>query len=268
MTYRNAKKTIFLFILLAFCGGYIFNVLVTNNAKKNLPSTVLKKQNEYRQSESPVDFQAYANSTVINGIQLERISSGSLTVSSGSLLVSDPFYIKEPFSTPLTKNIPPGKYPVFLSVLNHPSWSKRVAFLRVEIAPKKTVRWEKARQTPPQTQTDDETTYDGTIMVDSGLISVMDAKTGSIMASQMDTFQRDNPKGSFFDQYLENLFDPDGLWAVFTPQGSTVGNSIIVSSGIGDGAYNVYWGFDDTNAISELIIDFQLFENGKCVLDS
>src|SRR5215831_14155156 len=73
---------------------------------------------------------------------------GELVITSGSILACDPLFLFE--MPPFADTVPPGRYPVILSVAALPSGDQRVACALLRLSARAAVRWEMAA---PQGQT-------------------------------------------------------------------------------------------------------------------
>lgn len=168
---------------------------------------------------------------------VEPVDAGLLRITSGQLAVSDPGWIGE---TPRTVAVPPGEFPVTLSLLRTARGAgvaaARVTFL--DIPPRE---WEMALRPDEDLGLLGEGQFYG-VGVDTGTAAFMDA-TRTVIEDQLD----------------EDLFIPlDSHFTVELPSTEPEPNLIAFRAGRGDGAYPVWIGRTDDGQVGCVVVDFQL----------
>ena len=102
--------------------------------------------------------------------------------------------------------------------------------------------------------------------VDAGMATFCDADTAKAYWEFLSKWYTENPEGNFYDDYLAELFQksyekfPDlqregGDFIRWRIPGSEQ-EMIMVASGLGDGFYCSYWGFDSDGNMAELVTMF------------
>ena len=189
----------------------------------------------------------------------EVLQIGPLDLPSGQVVACDPFFAG--IATPFQRAVPPGQYHVQLRRTELPDEGLRIALVRVVFAPtERAVAYERATRMGI-----DSNRYS----VESGLGSYMDESTRHEFVDVMARYYKQNPDGNYYAAVLADKFrksalypdDPDdpGSWAVhvFRAAGPNV---VMFASGLGDGAYESFWGIGRRNQIVSLVTDFRLLE--------
>lgn len=100
--------------------------------------------------------------------------------------------------------------------------------------------------------------------VDAGMTCICDEKTAKEYKEFLDDWYKENPNGNHYDDYFANFFKEseqklpqfqreDGDFIEWKNP-KTNSKLVMVASGFGDGFYQSYWGYDESNEICELII--------------
>ncbi|MFI1106070.1 DUF4241 domain-containing protein [Streptomyces melanogenes] len=173
---------------------------------------------------------------------VEPVDAGRLRITSGQLVVSDPGWVGE---SPRTVAVPPGEFPVTLSLLRTTRGAAvaaaRVTFL--EIPPRE---WEMALCPDEDLGLLGEGQFYG-VGVDTGTVAFMDA-TRTVVEDQLD----------------EDLFVPlDSHFTVELPSPKPEPNLIAFRAGRGDGAYPVWIGRTDDGQVGCVVVDFQLHSTDR-----
>jgi len=186
-----------------------------------------------------------------HGTQIPKMRRiGDLVIPTGFVVACDPFVNFD--SLAFKTQIPIGTFPVILSVADFGD-DQRVVYAKLQISDNSAVRWELALH-PSQNITSLE---EGAIFgypVDSGTGCFMDAETAKIFSDKADEDFAD-----FMMKEMEKNYVHTWDWANFTFEG-TIGNLITFKSGLGDGVYASYFGFDENDELTCLVTDFGLFE--------
>lgn len=179
-------------------------------------------------------------------LRIHRI--GDLAVPTGFLVACDPFvnFDATPFSSP----VPPGTFPVELSVVDFGDGDQRVAFARVRVNESIPVSWRMALTEGQDPKSLEDGHFFG-YPVDSGTGCFMDAETSVHFDKKLDDSSYTDLMMAEMEKNYRHTWD----WANFSFDG-TSGNLITFKSGLGDGVYPSFFGHDDQGRIAELLTDF------------
>ncbi len=186
---------------------------------------------------------------------------GELVVTSGHILACDPELM---FETPsFADTVPPGRYPVILSVAEMPSRDQRVAYALLRLSEHAAVRWEMAA---PQGQTlralkpGEAFGYS----VDFGTGCFMDIDVPrELVAQEAARTDITDESAQFYvrlDDMQHKTYLPTWSWADLVVDETTGANIITFSSGWGDGYYPSYWGYDAADQRVALVTDFGVLD--------
>ncbi|MFG3281314.1 DUF4241 domain-containing protein [Streptomyces sp. NPDC048111] len=168
---------------------------------------------------------------------VEPADAGLLRITSGQLVVSDPGWITE---TPRTVTVPPGEFPVTLSLLRTPRGTS-VAAAGVRFLDVPPSEWDMLLQPDEDLELLGEGQFYG-VGVDTGTVAFLDA-TRTVLEDQLD----------------EDLFEPlDKRLSVELPGTETEPNLIAFRAGQGDGTYPVWVGRTADGQVGCVVVDFQL----------
>ncbi|MBN2910860.1 DUF4241 domain-containing protein [Polycladomyces sp. WAk] len=183
----------------------------------------------------------------------KNIEVGKISLLSGQIVACDPFV--SPGTEPFVNKVVPGEYPVVINIVHYlDDDDERIGAAMIKIKESKVVRWEMALKKGQ----DPNTLEDGEVFgypVDSGTGCFMDYET----ALRYKKISQENPLfHEFILEETKNNYADTRDWADIQIEPS--GNIITFSSGLGDGYYASYWGYDDENHICCLVTDFGLYE--------
>ncbi|WP_345646735.1 DUF4241 domain-containing protein [Streptomyces tremellae] len=168
---------------------------------------------------------------------VEPVDADPLRITSGRLAVSDPGLTGE---TPLTVAVPPGEFPVTLSLVRT-TGEADVAAARVTFLDAPPREWDMAVQPDEDLGPLGEGQFYG-VGVDTGTVAFMDA-TRTVAEDQLD----------------EDLFIPlNSRFAVEWPGREPEPNLIAFRAGKGDGAHPVWIGRTDDGQVGCVVVDFRL----------
>jgi len=199
-------------------------------------------------------------STEWGDVRLVPCKAGDLVLSSGELVACDP--LVEPERDPFKVKLNPGIYPVILSLAYNTDPAKKsfVAFATLYISNKPPERREMA------TLPDEDASllppdriygYD----VEAGLGCFMDAEVAQIIDTElMEKEFMDSLGQELIDAIEQNEEQYGHPWVNFIVNRYTGANVIAFSSGVGDGSYATYFGYDEENNIVTVTTDFNCFE--------
>lgn len=217
---------------------------------------------------SLVDYNQYFDDTVVDNMPLEFLNLGDLNLSTGKIIVCDPLVCMYDTS-PFTRTVNPGKYPVIACIAKTKNSGDRYAVVKLEFSKEKATKWEMAvteHQDINELKEDDE--FFG-FPVDAGLGCFCDVETQELYNQFETDFGQRNPDGNIYDDFFaaefkKNAVDQNnpqdiGDWLNFYLPNRPDLNIIMFHSGYGDGMYPCYWGTTNEGKICSLIIDFQVF---------
>ncbi len=200
------------------------------------------------------------------------LAIGTADIPSGRVVVADPLaYMagSRVIAPVLEKEIPKGSYPVEISLFRSDLTGVRICTARLKIKPAAAVRYEIAKPLTGTEVAKDLTGYP----VDAGVMCFCDSEAAKGYSQFIDEWHRENPDKNHYYHYFAALFaqsaeklpqyqreDGDFIeWAI--PK--TGVRLVMMSSGLGDGFYQCFWGYDESGEICELIspmINPDLFE--------
>ena len=185
---------------------------------------------------------------------------GKLHLPTGKIVASDPtvFFDEKPFVIKVEK----GSYDVILSIAhiieNYDGTKlkyEKVAFAMLKFNGNHPIRWDLALRENDDISKLSEEKFFG-YGVDSGTGCFMDVETQEILNELYFDEELD------FDTALcnaqERNFVPNWCWANYDFEGLPNNNLINFSSGLGDGGYASYFGYDESNELVCLITDFEV----------
>jgi Protein of unknown function (DUF4241) len=238
-------------------------------------------------------FQYNAPNEGLQTVEFSVNPIGELILTTGRLVACDSL-IDTDYTYAFTKTLPPGNYPVLLSLAGFkPEGSRKVACAMLQVTRQKPVRWEAAIFGPDLSR---EYTWYG---VDSGTGSFMDLEASRVLKAlgepdpvayqvakresseaawglsmaALDRFEKEfadrvnaemekNREAARSSVYSD---DRKGDWANLNINDQTQANVITFSSGLGDGGYASYWGYDSDNNIACIVTDFLLFNEDESI---
>ena len=185
--------------------------------------------------------------------ELECHHVGNLVVISGKLLACDPYYCPdtEPFAAEL---IPPGQYPVLLSIAHIGERDQRVALAALLIDETLPVNWKIAVPSGIDVRGREEYSY----CVDSAIGCFMDADAVAPFTPICEDY--DDNTDPILQTMEKTGWHGTASWANVCVNEETGVNIIAFTSGWGDGGYPSYFGYDENEQIVCLITDFCVLE--------
>lgn len=193
------------------------------------------------------------------------IKLGEVTLRTGRIEIGDPLcYMNTKYSCTLEETVKPGKYPVSLSIMEHPVFGFKYLAARLDITDRTPVRYELAM---PQGYTIEDRDKPGVFAmfgVETGLACICDKSFSVAYEQFLADWKEKNPGKNHYDDYFEAFMKEsfkrspdyqreDGDWLDWTLPG-TDENMILFTSGFGDGVYSGYWGFDEDGEKACLLI--------------
>lgn len=237
---------------------------MSNNVWQEVFQAIFKKSLTFRGK----DFNAQEmNEQFETGGRYPLAKVGEVTVTSGRLEIGDPFcYMNSPHSCTLEKLVEPGRYPVYLSVMEHGIFGPKFLTAKLEISKKTPVRYELAMPQGHSIEDKDKPGVFALFGVDAGMACICDKETSIAFDIFLKDWSNKNPGKNRYNDYFADLMKDfaekhpdyqrqDGDYFEFKVPG-TENNMVMFTSGLGDGAYSGYWGYDEAGEIACLVIPF------------
>lgn len=183
---------------------------------------------------------------------LKRHEIGELITPTGKIVACDPLVFPE--APAFTVQLSPGRYPVSLSVA-HIGSDQRVAYASILIKAGHVHHWEMALL-PGQDVASLEPDQVFCYGVDAGIGCFMDSKASQIFTERLND---DETYSEVLIGELDKTYVHTWSWANLEIDTETNANLIVFSSGLGDGCYASYFGFDEEHNPMILVTDFGLF---------
>jgi hypothetical protein len=180
---------------------------------------------------------------------------GKLNVTSGAIVACDPETIDEETIWPYTTSVPPGIYPVILSIAHFPN-DRRVAYAVLRLHERQPLRWDVATFPEEVMSDEDEAGQIPAYGVDTGIGGFMDVDAARVWARRINAASVLNTQ--ITDEMEKNGTDTCS-WATISLEPETQANLIAFSAGAGDGGYASYFGYDADDVVVCLVTDFGLF---------
>lgn len=248
------------YILLALitCTFFTCNTVDKQNAKRKISNEVLDTIKTFTGATviEPALFEnAFIKGTThtvnVVPINLYGVTIGNLKVISGNIIACDPLHTDE-YGIPFTYVFPTGEFPVQLSIAQTGD-GDLVAFARIKFSDEPVVKWQLAVQKDQKQLPVGDDDYDG-FGIDGGIGIFVDeeAKKALDKSNLIDDALYD-PLMEEMDKHYHNTW----RYAMYNH-----GNHNLASftTGMGDGRYATYIGFDAAGKPCRLLSDFNLFE--------
>ena len=177
--------------------------------------------------------------------RLECRVIGALKLPTGRIVACDPAV--EPDLPPFAVSVAPGTWPVGVSIAHLPGDDQRITAAWIRVSDALPVRWEYAQLTGRRER---EAPAYG---VDSATGAFVSAEGAIALAAHLDDDSLDDLVEKMEAQYV-----PTREWAVVPVPGTDGLDVAAFSSGLGDGSYVSYWGYDGGGEIVCLLTDFRI----------
>lgn len=168
----------------------------------------------------------------------EDILLPELVLPSGALVVGE-YLLETDDGLSVQVSLLPGRYPVHATIARHASGDVLVAFATLAASSQPTARWEEA----------------GSIAVDGGSATFLSAEARDALIAQFDTDEA-TWEGFWFERVFDSLIAHDYLATEIALDGDN--NLVHMSSGIGDGGYPVFIGYDAAGEPTQVVVDFYI----------
>lgn len=179
---------------------------------------------------------------------------GGLNVQTGRVIAADALASARE-ARPFVNEFPHGEFPVELAVARYDDGGndERVAFARIKFSDAPPARWEGALsegEDPSELEEGELFGYG----VDSGRGAFLDTRG---QAELVDFLENEADPYDQLEDALEKSYRDTRDWLLWQRNGATVA---FFSSGLGDGFYPSFIGYDADGAICRLVTDFGLVE--------
>jgi hypothetical protein len=163
--------------------------------------------------------------------------AGYLTLPTGRIVASDPFL--DPWNEPFSARVPPGSYPVLLSMIRGD-----IALVMVAFGDNPPVTWQSAE--PPA------------FGVDSAAGCLMDQRVCRFLRkkAQADKYER------YYRRFRDALDETDEAWANCCIDPTSGANVVLFRTWGGDGCFRSYFGYTASGALACLVTDMYLEFDG------
>ena len=198
--------------------------------------------------------------SIFVGKNVELVKVGDMDATANRLMLSDPCYLGSNMVLPMERTTQIGKLPVFASILTTQMTGRVIAGIKVKLSDTSTLRYELAMPLGIKAWTADDPMVYPYVDVATGIACVVDKETELSFASAYNNYFNTKGKDMVLD-LLEPMLEESG-YAMFTIPDTEV-TVPMFRTGLGQGAYNAYWGFDKDNKLTELVFPFvypELFE--------
>lgn len=214
---------------------------------------------------SPVDLNEYFEKSEIAEKSVKCFSAGKASFPTGAILARDPLvYLADEDNEPYMFNVPAGDYDVIVSAVEDDG-RYFYAAAKIDITDKKAVRYEEALVGIENLEDFKIGEYFG-FNVDAGLGCLTDVKVAAAYKAFEDKNIEANPDFNIHDDCLGEVFAESAKkYPEFQREGGdyinwtipgTDYNLVMVQSGFGDGAYPVYYGYDENEEIACVVMQF------------
>ncbi|MDR2237207.1 MAG: DUF4241 domain-containing protein [Chryseobacterium sp.] len=210
---------------------------------------------------SPVDIESYFTSDEIMEQKMEVMDIGNVSLPSGKVIVRDPLVYLRMGEKPYFMETPKGDFPVKIAIVHLEDWGSRYAAVKVEFTQEKPVLYREALTGDEDLEDLGPDDFFGFI-VDAGLGCIADAEAVPFIDQFISALNVEN----IYDDYFAELFAKSyrdnpanqrelGDWINWTVPGTDY-QVPMFASGLGDGMYPVYFGYDVQGNICGLYIHF------------
>jgi hypothetical protein len=179
---------------------------------------------------------------------------GDLNIPSGKLVACDPGTYPDPHETTFDLTVTPGEYPVYITVVHMPFYGGSVGMARVQFSETRPIEWKPGM--------DNYCQGFGTDMA-SGCF--MDANLAKYIQEQLEADESHNKDYATSEKIMDRLREYGKVnrdsWAnVIVYDESTNANIISFKTGLGDGGYPCYIGYDQEGQLTCALADFWIHD--------
>ena len=202
------------------------------------------------------------------------LTVGEVDCPSGRIVVSDPLaYLPDSdFILVLEKKIPAGRYPVEVSICRNDEIGLRMCTAKLKVKDTEAVSYERAAGLEADQKGKDLEGFP----VDAGMMSFCDEQTAREYRDFLLKWHSKNPEGNHYDDYFAAFFarsyealpayQREGGDFIEWQNPDTGNRMVMIASGLGDGFYSAYYGYDSAGEICQIIVPMvnpSLFSTGE-----
>lgn len=214
---------------------------------------------------APTNFNHYFSASEICNRKLFHFNIGEVNFPTGNVIVRDPLVYLKSDEQPYFISVPTGKFPLTVLVMEVEEHHYRYVAFRVKLSNQMAIKHIEALIGHENIDGLGEGEYFG-FNVDAGLATIVDEKTKDAYCAFEQQWLETNPGGNIYDDYLAAEFKKSaenhpqyqrsgGDWINFAIPGTDL-TIPMIQSGYGDGAYPVYFGYDENNEVCEIVVQF------------
>ena len=254
------------------------------NKKKQKKDNNQSKKHIFTIEEAFKQNLKYISQTEINVEDIEKqfvksntrffLTVGEIDCPTGKIVVSDPlcYLASGEYCPTLEEKIPKGKYKVEVAICRNEYIGIRMCTSRLKIKDTKAVKYVCAKPSKDNNASK-ENIYTG-FPVEAGMMSFCDEQVADEYRRFLDKWHQENKDKNHYDDYFVDFFkqSEQNLPAYQREEGdfiewtnpNTKNRLVMIASGLGDGFYQSYWGYDKNEEICELIVPMvnpDIFEN-------
>lgn len=194
------------------------------------------------------------------------LTIGTADFPTGQVIVADPLaYLPQgKFSPVLEKEIPAGSHRVDVALCRNEYVGVRICTARLKLTDAQAVRYELAKPTPETAAAGNGKEAFAGFPVDAGMMCFCDRQTAGEFQSFLQAWHSTHEGKNHYDDYFAKFFaDSFQQYPAYQREGGdfiqwenpdTGRRMVMAASGFGDGFYQSFWGYDDQNALCELIV--------------
>lgn len=195
-----------------------------------------------------------------------HLTVGRIDCPTGRIVVADPIYYlpSGECSPQLAISVPPGSYPVEVSICRNDAVGIRMCTARLKLRDTEAVRYQCAE---PTEETAAAKFSDGIMTgfpVDAGVMAFCDAQAAEEYRAFLNSWKEENPGKNLYTDYFASFFaESEERLPAYQRKGGdfiewknpeTGRRMVMISSGFGDGFYQCFWGYDEEDSLCELIV--------------
>lgn len=214
---------------------------------------------------SPVNFSELFKSEEVEGNKLFLLNMGTVNFTTDEILARDPLVWLKREEEPYFTKVPMGTYPLETLVVELEEDHYRYIASRVRFHEKDSVVYRQALEGTENLEGIDSDSFFG-FNVDAGLATIVDTNTRDAYCDFVDAWEKEHPEGNMYDDffaeefrksYLEHPeFQRDGGdWINFKIP-NTEYTVPMIQSGFGDGKYPVYFGYDESGELCDVVMEY------------
>lgn len=235
-----------------------------------------KKNNKINIEESFKKNLKYISSTEIDPNTIEKqfqksntrfyLEVGETNIITGNIIVADPLaYLPIKDNNPILNiKIPKGIYKIETSICRSNEIGIRMCTVRLKIKNTKAISYKLASPTEESAIFKGKDGILTGFPVDAGMVTICDEQVAIEYQEFLEEWYKEHPNKNHYNDYFANFFKESSkkLPQYQREEGDfiewenpkTHNKLVMVASGLGDGFYQSYWGYDQENEICELIV--------------